>query len=311
MNLNRLPGFAAAIRAAGLVLALCGQTLALEGMSRPQFQGAAAPRPASGGASTLGFDIDLIFHNVPTAGELAAFQSAEATWESMIRGYQIDDIFSTTVTINVYLDTIDGAGGILGGAGPTYAKLNAAQDDLTPTFLYTDEGDMVFDTADTPALITAGLFDEVILHEMGHVLGVGTLWSGSLYSIFGRQELYVFNSGQYTGAAGLAAYNAEFGQSGTFVPVELGGGSGTANAHWDEINGGAGLTGRVSNIEPPIYNDMAFELMTGWLNSPQAFISSLTSQSMIDLGYLVVPEPSSWLLGSLGLICFVRRRPRC
>ena len=63
----------------------------------------------------------------PTAGEAAAFAAAEATWESIITGYQITDIFSTTVTINVDLNPIDGPGGILGSAGPTFAKLNAAQ----------------------------------------------------------------------------------------------------------------------------------------------------------------------------------------
>jgi hypothetical protein len=276
-------------------------------MLRPAFVGAAAPRHGGGGF-TAGFDINLVYHNVPTAGELAAFSSAEATWESIITGYQIDDIFSTTVTINVFLNPIDGPGGILGSAGPTHAKLNAAQNAVTSIFLYTERGNMQFDTADTVGLIGAGLFDEVILHEMGHVLGIGILWSSGNVGFPGRQEHYVFGSGKYTGPAGLAAYNAEFGQAGAFVPVELGGGSGTANAHWNEVNGGAGLTGIVSNIEPGPFDDMTYEIMTGWLNGPQAFLSSLTSQSMIDLGYTVVPEPSTLLLGSLGLMFVGWRR---
>jgi hypothetical protein len=288
-----------------LLLTFCGQLSASIG--RPAFQGAAAPRMGGGGSSTLGFDIALNFNDVPTAGELAAFQAAEATWESIIKGYRIDDIFSTTVIINVDLNPIDGPSGILGGAGPTFAKINAAQNAVTSTFLYTDEGDMEFDTADTPGLITLGLFDEVILHEMGHVLGIGTLWSSSAVGFPGRQELYL-TSGRYTGAAGLAAYNAEFNPTALWVPVELGGGGGTAHSHWDEVNNGAGFTGIVSNIEPGPFNDMRYEIMTGWLNSPQAFLSSLTSQSMIDLGYVVVPEPTSLGLGSIGLICLARRR---
>jgi hypothetical protein len=298
--------------ASGLTVVLyASQVCALDGVGRPAFQGAAAPRPASGGSGTPGFDINLVYNDAPSVGEAAAFSAAEAKWESIITGYQITDIFSTTVTINVDLNPIDGPGGILGSAGPTHGKLNAAQTDVTPTFLYTDQGVMQFDTADTPGLIAANLFDEVILHEMGHVLGIGILWSASSVGpFFGRQEHYVSGSGQYTGPAGLAAYNDEFGQTGTFVPVELGGGPGTANGHWDEVNGGAGLTLRTSNIEPPPFNDMTYELMTGWLNPPSAFLSSLTSQSMIDLGYLVAPEPSTLLLSSIGLIFLARRRAR-
>jgi hypothetical protein len=114
----------------------------------------------------------------------------------------------------------------------------------------------------------------------------------------------------YTGPAGLAAYNDEFNQSGTFVPVELGGGGGTANAHWDEVNGGSGNTGRASDLVPPPFNDMRYELMTGWLNPPALFMSSLTVRSMIDLGYVVIPEPSSLLLGGFAVVLLGYRRHR-
>jgi hypothetical protein len=287
------------------MLALPGQSMASVG--RPAFQGSAAPQ-LGGGGSTAGFDIVLNFNDPPTAGELAAFLAAEATWESIITGYQIDDIFSTSVLINVDLDPIDGPSGILGSAGPTFAKLNAAQNAVTSTFLYADEGDMQFDNADTAALVGLGLFDEVILHEMGHVLGIGILWSSADVGFAGRQEHYVFNSGQYTGAAGLAAYNAEFNQAGAFVPVELGGGPGTANGHWNEANGGGSNTGIASNIEPGPFNDMRYELMTGWLNTANVYISSLTVQSLVDLGYTVVPEPTTLLMAAIGLAFVSHRR---
>jgi hypothetical protein len=260
---------------------------------------------ASNGA-TLGFDIILNYINPATPTQQAAFASAEATWESMITGYQIDDIDNTSVTININLSDIDGAGGILGSAGPTFAKLNFAQTAVTTTFLYTSEGDMTFDTSDTAGLETFGLFDEVILHEMGHVLGIGTLWSSSAVGLAGRQELYVDGSGQYTGAFGVAAYNTEFSQVGAFVPVELGGGAGTANGHWNEVDDGAGPTGIVSNITGQDFRD---ELMTGWLN-PNPFISNLTKEGMRDLGFTVIPEPSAILLSALAGACLLcRRRP--
>lgn len=256
-------------------------------------------------AATVGFDIVLNYTNAPTPSQAAAFASAEATWEGIISGYQIDDIDNTSVTITVNLGNIDGTGGILGSAGPETAKLNAAETAVTSNFLYTSSGSMTFDTSDTANLELNGSFGGVILHEMGHVLGIGTLWSSSNVGFPGRQELYVVGSGQYTGQFGLSAYNNEFGQAGAFVPVELGGGGGTANGHWNEVDGGAGNTGIVSQYTG---QDFKYELMTGWLNAP-LFISSLTVEGMRDLGYTLVPEPTLGFLLALGCIpLFYRKR---
>ncbi|MFT7514560.1 MAG: hypothetical protein ACI9QL_003782 [Candidatus Omnitrophota bacterium] len=132
----------------------------------------------------------------------------------------------------------------------------------------------------------------------------------------GFQELYVNGTGQYTGANALAAWQTEFGQTAaTFVPIELGGG-GTANGHFNEVDGGAGLTGFVSNIETGPNNDFRNELMTGWLNAP-SFISNVTIGSLADLGYDViyntaaVPEPQTALpLLFLCVMVFSIRRRR-
>jgi len=259
----------------------------------------------------LGFNIVLNYVNPPTASQAAAFSAAESTWESLITGYQESDIQNTNLNIDVNLAPIDGPGMTLGSAGPTGVKLNGAGNAIAPNFLYAQSGAMTFDTADTDALEMAGTFGEVILHEMGHVLGIGTLWNSDEIAtananpaLGGRQAVYNTGSGQYTGANGLAAYNAEFNQAGAFVPVELGGGPGTADGHWNEIDNGAGLTGIVSNETG---QDLAFELMTGWLN-PGSFISSLTLGSLEDIGFVVVPEPSTVLLGVIGLGFLARRR---
>ena len=260
------------------------------------------PMTLTGGTPnvTVGFDIVLNFINTPTAGEAAAFAAAEASWESLVLGYQ-ENVPTNTVTIDVNLAPIDGPGGILGSAGPTVGK------DATSTFLYTDIGVMNFDTDDLPILEAAGVLDEVIQHEMGHVIGIGTLWSSAAAGIPGFQELYVNGSGQYTGAFGLASYNAEFDQAGAFVPVELGGGTGTADGHWNEVDGGAGPTGITSNITGQDFRD---ELMTGWLNAP-TFLSTLTRDSLWDLGYNnVVPEPSSATLALISLLSLGLRRRR-
>lgn len=251
--------------------------------------------------ATLGFDIILDYTNPPSASEAAAFSAAEATWESVITGY-LDTVSDNELTITVNIEPIDGVNGVLGSAGPTSAK-------TTPNYVYANTGSMTFDSADTAGLEANGTFDDVILHEMGHVIGVGTLWSSSGVGIPGRQELYVDGSGQYTGAAGVAAYNAEFAQNGAFVPVELAGGPGTADGHWNEVDNGAGLTGIVSLITG---QDLRDELMTGWLNAP-LFMSNLTIASMQDMGYTTtdlaqVPEPSTILIAGMGLALGFRRR---
>ena len=67
-----------------------------------------------------------------------------------------------------------------------------------------------------------GTLFSVILHEMGHVLGIGTLWS-----TFG-----LTSGSQYIGADAVNAYH-QLGGTG-FVPIETGGGPGSAFVHWSE-----------------------------------------------------------------------------
>ena len=244
------------------------------------------------------FDITLNYTG--NVAYLPVFQSAEAIWEQIIPSYidgsQGAAVFSG-ITISASIDTMDGVGGTLGSAGPT----TGGYDDSG--YLLAATGNMQFDVADVGGL-GANLLT-VILHEMGHVIGLGTLWT--------YNNLYINGSGQYTGANGLAAYQTEFNQPGAaFVPVELGGGPGTANGHWNEVDGGAGATGFVSSISG---SDMRYELMTGWLNTDQPyFISNLTRGSLRDLGYDValVPEVTSAVLTTLFFSSLLfRRRRRC
>jgi len=230
-------------------------------------------------ASAISINLNIV--GGLTASQQSIFTQAELFWESVLTDYQTGISIPGGITINAEGATIDGVGGILGSAGPTFGTVQAG-------FTLTTEGDMTFDSADLASLETSGSLEDVILHEMAHVLGLGTLWIDN--------GVYVTGSGQYTGAYGLAAYQAEFDPLATFIPVELGGGAGTANGHWDENDGGAGLTG----ITDGNGNDMRDELMTGWLN-PGSFVSNTTKMSFMDLGYEVtlVPVPAAvWLFAS-------------
>ncbi|MCH2128866.1 MAG: peptidase [Pirellulaceae bacterium] len=237
------------------------------------------------------FDIHVNIGAGLTQSQAAHFNSAEQFWESKINGYQ-PGITLTGVTINASASLIDGPGNVLGQAGPTSTQTQGG-------FTLSTNGIMKFDTADLPALESSGSLSDVVLHEMAHVLGIGNLWD------FGVNNLYN-NNGQYTGTNGLNRYRSEFNQpTATHIPVELGGGAGTQHGHWDEVNGGDILTG----VTDSQGRDMRNELMTGWLDTP-TFLAGFTIQSLSDLGYEVVPEPSgaSLILG-FSLALFAAFRP--
>ncbi|MEI6892360.1 MAG: PEP-CTERM sorting domain-containing protein [Pontiella sp.] len=254
------------------------------------------------------FTISVHFTSGVEEGYKSAFNEAASFWETQITGYRYDNRNLQGISISADIAINDGVGGQLGSAGPTsgyfFNDIILGGDAAPSDVLYATAGSMTFDTADVDYLITAGSWEAVIRHEMAHVMGFGTLWGyeseGTTYNDF-----YLSESGQYTGAAGLAAYQAEFDGAATYVPIELEGGSGTANGHWNEIYEGVGLTG-ITDLDG---NDMARELMTGWLNSP-SFVSQTTLGQFYDLGYTVIPEPSSFLLlvlfGSVGI--WIRRR---
>jgi hypothetical protein len=252
--------------------------------------GAGVALLALAGTAEASFSLNVSYGGGITPSQQAIFATAAATWQSYITGYQ-PGITITGINISASGVAIDGPGGVLGSAGPTTGVTQAGY------FLATT-GIMQFDSADLSSLETSGTLLPVILHEMAHVMGFGTLWTNN--------GVYTNGSGQYTGAFALAAYQAEFGQPlATFVPIELGGGPGTADAHWNEVDGGAGLTGIVSGA-----GDMRNELMTGWLNSP-TFISNTTLQSFRDIGFVVIPTPGAAAMFGVGVCLFgVRRRAR-
>jgi hypothetical protein len=275
---------------------------------------AAAVLSLSAVGAQASFSINLNFSGL-TASQESYFTAAKSFWEGVITGYQGSTQLSG-LTISATGTFIDGLGGTLSNAGPK-------QGIIAGGFAYTTAGSMSFDSADINAMIANGSFTNVITHEMAHAIGFGTLWN--------YHGLTSPGSGQYTGAAGLAAYRAEYNlPNATFVPVELGGGLGTANGHWNETDGGAGLTGTVDSQG----RDMANELMTGWLNGP-IYVSRTTIASFQDIGYNVaqaayapsaqvlaftdmavaepipsIPEPSAYalMLAGLAAVGFVARR---
>ncbi|MFV1987614.1 MAG: leishmanolysin-related zinc metalloendopeptidase, partial [Gemmatimonadota bacterium] len=236
------------------------------------FDATGTARSGSGGP----FDIEIRFNpgSSPTGAQQAAYDAAEAKWEAIIVG-DLPDVpvnrsagtCSSSTAINetiddlviwVTLEPIDGAGGVLGSAGPCLIRNGS----LLPL-----AGQMRFDTADLATLEANGLLDEVILHEMGHVLGIGTLWSS--LSLLANPAAQGGTDPYFVGALAISAFDAVggAGYAGSKVPVEAGGGSGTRDGHWRES----------------VFDR---ELMTGWIDPGSNPLSTVTVQSLADIGYV-------------------------
>lgn len=214
------------------------------------------------------FHIDVEFLGGLTTTQRAVFHDAAARWEEIIvgdlppdivNGVEIDD-----VVIGAQGKEIDGAGGpdgnVLGQAGPIHLRDGS----LLPS-----TGKMAFDSHDLAEMEADGSLMDVIVHEMGHVLGIGTLWS--LHNLL-QDPVDGFGEDNpvFVGPRAIAEYALIRGGSASMpVPVADRGGAGTRNGHWRE-------------------RTFDNELMTGWINQGTVNpISRMSVASLEDLGYQV------------------------
>jgi hypothetical protein len=110
----------------------------------------------------------------------------------------------------------DGPGKFIGFAAPVYWR--------KPSYIPI-AGFMSLDSADVPMLKSKGLYTRLILHELGHVLGIGTQWE--------RTKLtgHIADGCPYFGPKANAEYKSLTGCAS--VATELDGGVGTHCMHWD------------------------------------------------------------------------------
>lgn len=233
------------------------------------------------GLDVLPYNIELVFINNGSAVQNAAVENAAARWESILP-LDIKDVSfvdnpmaanscvegQSTISaivddVRIYVDfiSIDGPGGTLGQAGPCLMRPGNRGLPVV--------GSMQLDIDDLNDSQAPESLAPLMLHEMGHVLGIGTIWPADLL-----RNPSAGNPGadtHFIGSLALAAFDDAGGTGytgGEKVPVENTGQKGSADAHWRE-------------------SVLVDELMTPVLNLGHSPLSAISIQSLADLGYRV------------------------
>ena len=237
-----------------------------------------------------GFLIEYGFQHGVTDALEAAVRDAGAYWMSVLSATEFADVQFTDqvachrasvdldvavlddVGIRVDAINIDGRGGLYGTARQCSVRSGTGQPIM---------GNITFDLADLSQLQASGGLYSAALHEIGHVLGLGTgsSWDGSLVNPSSSSDLTADT--HFPGSRAIAAFNAAGGTSysGGKVPVENQG----DNSHWRQSVMG-------DEVMTPVHN----------LGGPNP-LSAITIQALSDLGYRVnvsladsyaVPSPS-------------------
>ena len=237
------------------------------------------------------FNIQYSYQNAAafTASQLAILNAglaeAEAMWESALTGYQAG-ISIAAVPIQIRASASGLASANFSGT------ISQGGFRVTTSGFININVNEIENFADWQGHGANGLnfIDELMAHETGHVLGIGTLWDDN--------DLYVNGAFRYTGQHGLAAYRAEFDPTATFVPVENAGSGGTIGSHWDQRMRSSSQEGNPNDpwsLDPRVGvvdaqgRDRGLELMTGAIDPDhlEPFLSRFTVESMRDLGYTV------------------------
>jgi hypothetical protein len=167
---------------------------------------------------------------------------------------ELPAIQETVDDIVLYVDlaSIDGVGNVLGSAGPCVIRSGNGLPSVG--YLRLDADDL--------GTLSQDEMDALLLHEMGHTLGFGTLW-----------PLHGLLSGSGTTDPRFSGYHAhqqynDMGGQDLQIPVEATGGDGTAESHWRES----------------VFHN---ELMTGFIGAGYNPLTAMTIGSMADLSYTV------------------------
>lgn len=242
-------------------------------------------RATVGGEEPSGsFRIELRLATAMSSTQKAAFERASARWMALLADTELPDMPVPEGVVEVRIDgrtyresvsvvddlmiiaavaEIDGVGETLGQAG-----FRGIREESQLPYL----GVMEFDAADLGDMEADGILESVILHEMGHVLGIGTLWDdfGLLRnpSLAAEREVDT----HFAGARAIRAFD------------EVGGASYTAGAKVPVANRGTRRGSDDSHWRKSVFGP---ELMTPSIAPGSSPLSAVTAASLADLGYAV------------------------
>ncbi len=229
------------------------------------------------------FDMDVILINDVTELQSQAFEDAADWWMSILADTELPDVpldgqarlgCGDTFTeeeiggsiddlvVVASVEEIDGPGGILAGARPCSVR----EGSMLP-FL----GIVRFDKDDLANIEGTRDLEELILHEIGHVLGIGSLWAE--FDLLRDPSLVTPGADtHFAGPLAVAAFDEAGGtayEDGAKVPVENRAGPGSGDSHWRQ-------------------SVFVTEVMTPFasIGTPDP-LSAITLQSLADLGYTV------------------------
>ena len=231
------------------------------------------------------FNIELVFVSDFTDARKDLMQQAARHWEAIITEGLPDVNFSAnphslsfgdeTIVVN---DTVDdlrifvykSATGV-GLGGPSYVRSGNPTGLPAIGQVWIGAPFLTRRQREEPLWQEERLLRDLMLHEIAHVLGYGSLWreSGLVHELSG--DTY------FSGELAIQAFNAAGGEdySGNKVPVVFGDlGGCSAGDHWrDDVFRGLDRQFGAEVMEPTIEREQA--------------LSAITIQSLADLGYVV------------------------
>jgi len=235
------------------------------------------------GGPVVPFDIELVFLDAGTASQEAAFAAAAERWARIITTDIADIDFSVQpiladdcaegqplvndivddVRIYVKIERIDGPGGTLATAGPCVTRGLS----MLPVL-----GSMRFDSEDLANLEDTGVLVNIVIHEMGHVLGIGTIWPRFRLLVNPSLPSKANVDTHFAGPLAIAAFDDAGGTTytgGAKVPVENTAEEGSADGHWRE-------------------SVLGEEIMTPFfVRGQREPLSAITVESLADVGYRI------------------------
>lgn len=229
------------------------------------------------------FDMDVVLVGEVTDVQRQAFEDAANWWMSILADTELPDVpldgqirlgcsgIFTEEEIGGSIDDLlvvatveerDGPGGILASARPCGVREGSMLPFLGVTSFDKDDLDRIEGSRD---------LEELILHEIGHVLGIGSLWAE--FGLLRNPSLATPGADtHFNGALAVAAFDDAGGTNyaeGAKVPVENRAGPGSGDSHW-----------RQSVFRTEVMTPVAS------IGTPDP-LSAITIQSLADLGYTV------------------------